>query len=127
MTTPLALPLPNDADLRLLELYSRWFAAMKAWDAAEDISGEFVPDKCPADIKARSDETCKALVAIEDEAEAVTNHGPIGAIVKLCIYRNQMRSRSEEEDGEAFRAIDILGAMLDLPAYEHVFQALEAA
>lgn len=128
MTTPLALPLPNNADLRLLELYPRWFAAMTAWDAAEDVAGAYPYNARPVDLQATCDATCETLGAFEKEADAITGHGVVGAVVKLCMYRAQARSRGDEIDVEAFRAIAILGAALALPLYEHgVHEEQEAA
>lgn len=71
----------NQADQFLLALYPRWCAAMAAWDDDEGpMSPSFGGGK-PARLR-----------DMERIMMAAEGHGPIGAIIKLCIHRARMRS-----------------------------------
>ncbi|MBK1866406.1 hypothetical protein [Taklimakanibacter albus] len=95
--------LMSAADERLLALYPRWFAAMAAWD---DDEGSMLPS-FGTGKPARLRDMERIMLAAE-------GHGPIGAIIKLCIHRTRMRT-----DGcsAASEAITLLARSMGIEPY----------
>lgn len=94
---------PNQADQFLLALYPRWFAAMAAWD---DDEGSMLPSfgtGKPARLR-----------DIERIMMAAEGHGPIGAIIKLCIHRARMRADGCSATSEA---ITLLARSMGIEPY----------
>lgn len=72
---------PNQADQFLLALYPRWCAAMAAWDDGEGYMRPSFGTGKPGRLR-----------DMERTMMAAEGHGPIGAVIKLCIHRTRMRS-----------------------------------
>lgn len=94
---------PNPVDKRLLALYPRWFAAMAAWDDGE---GSMFPS-FGTGKPARLRDMERIMMAAE-------GHGPIGAVIKLCVHRARMRT-----DGcsAASEAITLLARSMGIEPY----------
>lgn len=95
----------NPIDEKLLALYPRWYAAMAAWDDGE---GSMRPS-FGAGKPARLRDMERIMMAAE-------GHGPIGAVIKLCIHRTRMRS-----DGcvVANEEIALLARSMSIEPYDH--------
>lgn len=110
----------NDADRRLLALYPCWRAAMKKWDAAHDRADEYPHGKAPRSINAKCEAAKRTLMLIMDEVINIDDHGPIGALVKLTIFRTEARSEGSDLSEHAYRNIAMLARAAGLEPYDYV-------
>ena len=96
---------PRQTDEMLLALYPRWCAAMRAWDDGEGSMRATFGTGKPARLR-----------DMERIMMAAEGHGPIGAIIKLCIHRTRMRGDGCTATNEA---IALLARSMSVEPYDY--------